>query len=99
MAECYVTEAESASFSASTSASTYWGDDTVGEGDDGDDPIFNPMDAGGNGNGNGNANGNGNGKGCTEEALWCSSLGQALSRDPTKNCEFPPCPYYGLRRR
>ncbi|KAG6977052.1 hypothetical protein JG688_00000731 [Phytophthora aleatoria] len=36
--------------------------------------------------------GNGNGHGCTEEALWCPSLGQALSRDPDNNCEFPPCP-------
>ncbi|KAG1690911.1 hypothetical protein DVH05_027370 [Phytophthora capsici] len=66
------------------SASTSASTDWDGSVGEGDDDIFKPED---------------NGKGCTEEALWCSSLGQALSRDPNNNCEFPECPYYGLRRR
>ncbi|KAF4029197.1 hypothetical protein GN244_ATG19078 [Phytophthora infestans] len=43
--------------------------------------------------------GNGHGHGCTEEALWCPSLGIGLSRDPNNNCEFPPCPSVGYQWR
>ncbi|ETK83521.1 hypothetical protein F441_11504 [Phytophthora nicotianae CJ01A1] len=82
---CDVTGSESSSASGSVEDWNEAGTDVDGEGEE---TTFDPLDVGGNGYGYGQ----GQGQGCPEDALWCPSLGQGLSRDPNNNCEFPPCP-------
>ncbi|POM57892.1 Hypothetical protein PHPALM_37541 [Phytophthora palmivora] len=87
--DCNVTESKSASTSASSDEldTTNVGEDDedeyggdAGEGEGGD-TIFGTLGINGWGH-----------QGCTEEALWCPSLGIPLSRDPKNGCQFPRCP-------